>query len=115
MLPRWRGAAPIQRAIQAGDALTGVTIMQMDAGLDTGDMLLVGHEPIRDDDSAASLQVRLAALGSRLVVQVLADAAGLLMVMLVETLSSGISLEQHFHILKRGDRHSHFAHLTRCQ
>ncbi len=75
LLPRWRGAAPIQRAIQAGDALTGVTIMQMDAGLDTGDMLLVGQEPIRDDDSAASLQVRLAALGSRLVVQALADAA----------------------------------------
>jgi len=75
LLPRWRGAAPIQRAIQAGDALTGVTIMQMDAGLDTGDMLLVGQEPIRDDDSAASLQVRLAALGARLVVQALADAA----------------------------------------
>ncbi len=75
LLPRWRGAAPIQRAIQAGDAQTGVTIMQMDAGLDTGDMLLVGQEPIRDDDSAASLQVRLAALGARLVVQAIADAA----------------------------------------
>ena len=71
LLPRWRGAAPIQRAIEAGDAATGITIMQMDAGLDTGDMLLVGHEPIRDDDSAASLQDRLAALGARLVVQAL--------------------------------------------
>jgi methionyl-tRNA formyltransferase len=75
LLPRWRGAAPIQRAIQAGDSETGVTIMQMDAGLDTGDMLLVGREPIRDDDSAASLQVRLAALGASLVVRALADAA----------------------------------------
>jgi methionyl-tRNA formyltransferase len=75
LLPRWRGAAPIQRAIQAGDRQTGVTIMQMDAGLDTGDMLLVGREAIRDDDSAASLQARLAALGARLVVQALDDAA----------------------------------------
>ena len=75
LLPRWRGAAPIQRAIQAGDARTGVTIMQMDAGLDTGDMLLVGHEPIHGDDSAGSLQVRLAALGARLVVHAIADAA----------------------------------------
>ncbi len=75
LLPRWRGAAPIQRAIQAGDKETGVTIMQMDAGLDTGDMLLVGHEAIHDDDSAASLQDRLAMLGASLVVQALTDAA----------------------------------------
>jgi methionyl-tRNA formyltransferase len=74
LLPRWRGAAPIQRALQAGDVQTGVTIMQMDAGLDTGDILLLGHEPICDDDSAASLQVRLAALGARLVVQALTNA-----------------------------------------
>jgi methionyl-tRNA formyltransferase len=75
LLPRWRGAAPIQRAIEAGDAQTGVTIMQMDAGLDTGDMLLVGSEPIHADDTSASLHERLAALGARLVVQALADAA----------------------------------------
>jgi methionyl-tRNA formyltransferase len=75
LLPRWRGAAPIQRAIQAGDTQTGITIMQMDAGLDTGDMLLVDTEPIRDDDSAASLQGRLAVLGAKLVVRALADAA----------------------------------------
>jgi methionyl-tRNA formyltransferase len=74
LLPRWRGAAPIQRAIEAGDAETGITIMQMDAGLDTGDILLVGHEPILADDTAATLQDRLAALGGKLVVRALFDA-----------------------------------------
>ena len=73
LLPRWRGAAPVQRAIEAGDAQTGITIMQMDTGLDTGDVLRVGHEPIRADDSAGSLLDRLARLGSQLVVQVLTD------------------------------------------
>ena len=63
LLPRWRGAAPIQRAIEAGDARTGITIMQMDAGLDTGDMLLVETVAIAPDDSAATLQDRLAAIG----------------------------------------------------
>ncbi|WP_019561850.1 methionyl-tRNA formyltransferase [Caldimonas manganoxidans] len=75
LLPRWRGAAPIQRAIEAGDAHTGVTIMQMDEGLDTGDMLLSAPEPIRPDDTAASLHDRLAALGARLIVEALALAA----------------------------------------
>ena len=75
LLPRWRGAAPIQRAIEAGDSQTGVTIMQMDAGLDTGDMLDVGREPIHATDTAASLQDRLAALGATLLVQALANAA----------------------------------------
>lgn len=75
LLPRWRGAAPIQRAIEAGDAQTGITIMQMDAGLDTGDMLLVAREPIHADDTSGSLHERLAVLGARLVVQALADAA----------------------------------------
>ena len=75
LLPRWRGAAPIQRAIEAGDAVTGITIMQMDAGLDTGAMLLVGRETICPDDSSASLQERLAAQGARLIVAALADAA----------------------------------------
>jgi methionyl-tRNA formyltransferase len=72
VLPRWRGAAPIHRAIEAGDASTGITLMQMDAGLDTGDMLLVAEEPIHPDDTTASLHDRLAALGGRLVVQGLA-------------------------------------------
>ncbi|CAD5375245.1 10-formyltetrahydrofolate:L-methionyl-tRNA(fMet) N-formyltransferase [Rubrivivax sp. A210] len=68
LLPRWRGAAPIQRAIEAGDLETGITLMQMDAGLDTGDMLLVEATPIADDDDASTLHDRLAAIGARLVV-----------------------------------------------
>ena len=64
LLPRWRGAAPIQRAIRAGDAETGVTIMQMDAGLDTGPMLLSRPIRIEPDDSGGSLHDRLAALGA---------------------------------------------------
>ena len=74
LLPRWRGAAPIHRAIEAGDSRTGITIMQMDAGLDTGDMLLVESADIGADDSTATLHDRLAALGARLVVQALALA-----------------------------------------
>jgi methionyl-tRNA formyltransferase len=74
LLPRWRGAAPIHRAIEAGDAQTGITIMQMDAGLDTGDMLLVETLPIRADDSGASLHDRLAELGARLIVEALERA-----------------------------------------
>lgn len=73
LLPRWRGAAPIHRAIEAGDAETGVTIMQMDAGLDTGDMLLREALPI-GDDTTARLHDRLAALGGRLVVEALKQA-----------------------------------------
>lgn len=72
LLPRWRGAAPIQRAILAGDAETGVCIMQMEAGLDTGPVLSRGSVPIADDDTAASLHDRLAALGACLTVDVLA-------------------------------------------
>jgi methionyl-tRNA formyltransferase len=72
LLPRWRGAAPIQRAIEAGDAETGVTIMQMDAGLDTGAMLLKEALPIGADDTAASLHDKLAAQGARLIVDALA-------------------------------------------
>ena len=75
LLPRWRGAAPIHRAIEAGDAETGVTIMQMDAGLDTGDMLLVQALPIAADDTTGSLHDRLAALGGQMVVEALARAA----------------------------------------
>ena len=69
LLPRWRGAAPIHRAIEAGDAETGITIMQMDAGLDTGDMLLTERLPIAPDDSTATLHDKLAALGGAMVVQ----------------------------------------------
>lgn len=72
LLPRWRGAAPIQRAILAGDAETGVCIMQMEAGLDTGPVLLRGSTPIAADDTAASLHDRLAALGAKLAVDCLA-------------------------------------------
>ncbi len=72
LLPRWRGAAPIHRAIEAGDAVTGITIMQMDEGLDTGDMLLLQRESIRADDTTASLHDRMAALGARLIVQAVA-------------------------------------------
>ena len=75
LLPRWRGAAPIHRAIEAGDAETGVTIMQMDAGLDTGDMLLVERLPIADDDSTGTLHDKLAAVGGRLIVEALELAA----------------------------------------
>jgi methionyl-tRNA formyltransferase len=75
LLPRWRGAAPIHRAIEAGDAQTGVTIMQMDAGLDTGDMLLMGSLPIAPDDSTGTLHDKLATLGGTLIVRALALAA----------------------------------------
>ncbi|WOB07851.1 methionyl-tRNA formyltransferase [Piscinibacter gummiphilus] len=75
LLPRWRGAAPIHRAIEAGDARTGITIMQMDAGLDTGDMLLIEAVDIRPDDTTARLHDRLAALGGRLIVEALELAA----------------------------------------
>jgi len=71
LLPRWRGAAPIHRAIEAGDAATGISIMQMDAGLDTGAVLSMRAEPIRSDDTTARLHDRLAALGGDQVVEVL--------------------------------------------
>jgi methionyl-tRNA formyltransferase len=71
LLPRWRGAAPIHRAIEAGDIETGITIMQMDEGLDTGDMLLMGREAITPDDTTASLHDRLAELGGRMIVDAL--------------------------------------------
>lgn len=66
LLPRWRGAAPIQRAILAGDTHTGITIMQMDEGLDTGDILLQQTVPIGADETAGELHDRLAALGARM-------------------------------------------------
>ena len=72
LLPRWRGAAPIQRALLAGDAETGVCIMQMEAGLDTGPVLLRGAFPIESTDTTVSLHDRLAELGARLAVEALA-------------------------------------------
>lgn len=71
LLPRWRGAAPIQRAIAAGDKETGITIMQMDAGLDTGDMLLKLTTPIHGDDTGGSLHDRLADLGGQAILTAL--------------------------------------------
>ena len=75
LLPRWRGAAPIHRALEAGDAETGVTLMQMDAGLDTGDMLLTETLPIGPRATTATLHDQLAALGARLIVEALEIAA----------------------------------------
>jgi len=75
LLPRWRGAAPIHRAIEAGDAQTGVTIMQMDAGLDTGNLLLEHRVPIPDGASTATLHDELAQLGATLIVEALDRAS----------------------------------------
>lgn len=75
LLPRWRGAAPVQRAIMAGDEATGVTIMQMEAGLDTGPMLLKRAVEI-EDKNAAQLTEELARLGASMMVEVLADLPG---------------------------------------
>jgi methionyl-tRNA formyltransferase len=79
LLPRWRGAAPIQRAVEAGDPVTGVTIMQMNLGLDTGDMLRTVTTPIGDLDTAQSLHDRLAQLGAAALVETLTqiEAGGL--------------------------------------
>jgi methionyl-tRNA formyltransferase len=76
LLPRWRGAAPIQRAIEADDAQTGITIMQMNAGLDTGDMIAVSKLNIEPQETASTLHDKLAILGADLIVQTL-DAAPL--------------------------------------
>ncbi len=72
LLPRWRGAAPIQRAIEAGDSETGICIMQMEAGLDTGPVLLEKRLPILDTDTGASLHDKLAMLGAQAIVEALA-------------------------------------------
>jgi methionyl-tRNA formyltransferase len=72
LLPRWRGAAPIQRAIEAGDSETGITIMRVEAGLDTGAMLLTGSLPIAATDNAATLHDKLAILGAELIVSAIA-------------------------------------------
>ena len=74
LLPRWRGAAPIQRAIIAGDEKSGVTIMQVDEGLDTGDMLLIEETPITGDTTATDLHDRLSKMGAQMIVRALAGA-----------------------------------------
>ena len=71
LLPRWRGAAPIHRAIESGDAETGVTIMEMEEGLDTGPMLLIERTPITPQDTTATLHDKLAAMGAQMMVKVL--------------------------------------------
>jgi len=73
LLPRWRGAAPIHRAIEAGDAETGITLMQMDVGLDTGAMISEARTPISNDDSTATLHDRLAQDGAKLIVDALIE------------------------------------------
>lgn len=78
LLPRWRGAAPIQRAILAGDEETGIGIMQMEAGLDTGPVLLEARCPILQDDTTASLHDRLADLGAKTLIESLKDIASLI-------------------------------------
>jgi methionyl-tRNA formyltransferase len=75
ILPRWRGAAPIQRAIEAGDSETGVTIMQMDEGLDTGPMLKIARCPIGEQDTSATLFDKLAVLGAPALLETLAELA----------------------------------------
>jgi methionyl-tRNA formyltransferase len=75
LLPRWRGAAPIQRAIEAGDKETGITIMQMDAGLDTGDILLKDSCNIGEEDTAGSMHDKLSDLGAKSLIQVLDELA----------------------------------------
>ncbi|MCE4067870.1 MULTISPECIES: methionyl-tRNA formyltransferase [Pseudomonas] len=75
LLPRWRGAAPIQRAVEAGDAESGVTVMQMEAGLDTGPMLLKVSTPISAEDTGGSLHDRLAELGPQAVIEAIAGLA----------------------------------------
>ena len=74
LLPRWRGAAPIERAIMAGDERTGVSIMRLTAGLDSGPVCLPAQEPIAADDTYGTLAARLAALGGRLLVEALDTA-----------------------------------------
>ncbi|HZV75616.1 MAG TPA: methionyl-tRNA formyltransferase [Conexibacter sp.] len=76
LLPRWRGAAPIERAMMAGDAETGVAIMRVTAGLDSGPVCLMEREPIRSDDTFGSLSARLATLGSELLVRALDEQPG---------------------------------------
>jgi methionyl-tRNA formyltransferase len=91
LLPRWRGAAPIQRAILAGDTQTGVCLMQMEAGLDTGPVLLQRSAPIAPDDTGGTLHDRLAALGGDVLAEGLARVAGGSLPAPVEQASTGVT------------------------
>lgn len=103
LLPRWRGAAPIHRAIEAGDSETGITLMQMDAGLDTGAMLAVERVPIAPTDTTGSLHDHLADLGSRMIVQTLAQLEGGARLSAVRQPEAGVSyahkIEKHEAVL----------------
>jgi methionyl-tRNA formyltransferase len=113
LLPRWRGAAPIHRAIEAGDAQTGITLMQMDAGLDTGAMLRVATIGIEPSDTTASLHDRLAALGAKLTVSALPDlfagrlsplpqpSEGVTYAHKIEKVEAGIDWCQPAHVIER--------------
>ena len=112
-LPRWRGAAPIHRAIEAGDSSTGVTIMQMDAGLDTGDMVLAQTLPILPTDTTGSLHDKLADLGAALMVQALSQlqagklqrlpqpAVGICYASKIDKLEAGIDWNQTAEVVAR--------------
>ena len=77
ILPRWRGAAPVQRAIETGDAVTGITLMKMEAGLDTGPMILKSETAITDTDTSVTLFERLTEMGAELIVKALEQADSL--------------------------------------
>jgi methionyl-tRNA formyltransferase len=99
-LPRWRGAAPIERALMAGDTVTGVTIFQLTAGLDSGPIAILRHEPIRPDDTAGSLAGRLAPLGAQLLVEAL-DAAEAGALELSEQPDDGVTYAEKIHPAER--------------
>jgi len=111
LLPRWRGAAPIHRALEAGDTVTGVTIMQMDAGLDTGDMLLSHAVPIELTDTTSVLHDKLADLGGHLIVQALAGVGqlkpqvqpseGVTYAHKIEKSESGVDWQQPAEVIER--------------
>ena len=100
VLPSWRGAAPIERALMAGDTVTGVTIFQITAGLDSGPIAITRHEPIRPDDTAGSLGGRLAPLGAKLLIEALDQAeAGALE--LTEQPEEGVTYAEKIHSPER--------------
>jgi len=111
LLPRWRGAAPIHRALEAGDTVTGVTIMQMDAGLDTGNMLLSHAVPIELTDTTSVLHDKLADLGGHLIVQALAGVGqlkpqvqpseGVTYAHKIEKSESGVDWQQPAEVIER--------------
>jgi methionyl-tRNA formyltransferase len=97
ILPKWRGAAPIQRSLEAGDEKTGITIMQMDKGLDTGDMILTAECPIENTDTSASLYEKLANLGPKALVKTL-------------SLMAQTSYQANVHNIKQDNEQATYAH-----